>query len=33
MPPVLVADDVLAFAPQVDGLLLLAGEGARGAMH
>lgn len=30
MPPVLAADDVLAFAPQVDGLLLVVGEGATG---
>lgn len=28
MPPVLAADDVLAFAPQLDGLLLVVGEGA-----
>ena len=27
MPPVLAADDVLAFSPQVDGLLLVVGEG------
>ncbi|MGH6610908.1 MAG: CpsD/CapB family tyrosine-protein kinase [Burkholderiaceae bacterium] len=27
MPPVLAADDVLAFAPQIDGLLLVVGEG------
>jgi protein-tyrosine kinase len=27
MPPVLAADDVLAFAPQVDGLLLVVAEG------
>ena len=26
MPPVLAADDVLAFAPQVDGVLLVVGE-------
>ncbi len=30
MPPVLAADDVLAFSPQVDGLLLVVGEGATG---
>lgn len=30
MPPVLAADDVLAFAPQVDGLLLVVGEGTTG---
>lgn len=28
MPPVLAADDVLAFAPQLDGVLLVVGEGA-----
>ncbi len=28
MPPVLASDDVLAFAPQLDGLLLVVGEGA-----
>lgn len=28
MPPVLAADDVLAFSPQLDGLLLVVGEGA-----
>lgn len=28
MPPVLASDDVLAFAPQLDGLLLVLGEGA-----
>ncbi len=27
MPPLLASDDVLAFAPQVDGLLLVAAEG------
>ena len=27
MPPVLAADDVLAFAPQIDGLLMVVGEG------
>lgn len=27
MPPVLAADDVLAFGPQIDGLLLVVGEG------
>jgi protein-tyrosine kinase len=27
MPPVLAADDVLAFSPQLDGLLLVVGEG------
>lgn len=27
MPPVLASDDVLAFSPQVDGLLLVVGEG------
>jgi protein-tyrosine kinase len=27
MPPVLAADDVLAFAPQIDGLLLVVAEG------
>ena len=27
MPPVLAADDVLAFSPQVDGILLVVGEG------
>jgi protein-tyrosine kinase len=27
MPPVLASDDVLAFSPQVDGLLLVIGEG------
>ena len=27
MPPVLAADDVLAFAPQVDGLLMVVAEG------
>jgi len=27
MPPVLASDDVLAFAPQVDGMLLVVGEG------
>lgn len=30
MPPVLAADDVLAFAPQVDGVLLVVAEGATG---
>jgi capsular exopolysaccharide synthesis family protein len=30
MPPVLASDDVLAFAPQVDGLLLVVGEGTTG---
>jgi hypothetical protein len=32
---VLIADDALTFAPQVDGLLLLAGEGGTGrdAVH
>lgn len=30
MPPVLAADDVLAFSPQVDGLLLVVGEGTTG---
>jgi protein-tyrosine kinase len=30
MPPVLAADDVLAFAPQIDGLLLVVGEGTTG---
>jgi capsular exopolysaccharide synthesis family protein len=30
MPPVLAADDVLAFGPQVDGLLLVVGEGTTG---
>jgi capsular exopolysaccharide synthesis family protein len=30
MPPVLAADDVLAFGPQVDGLLLVVGEGMTG---
>ena len=30
MPPVLAADDVLAFAPQLDSLLLVIGEGATG---
>jgi protein-tyrosine kinase len=28
MPPVMAADDVLAFTPQLDGLLLVIGEGA-----
>lgn len=28
MPPVLAADDVLAFSPQLDALLLVVGEGA-----
>jgi protein-tyrosine kinase len=28
MPPILASDDVLAFAPQLDGLLLVVGEGA-----
>jgi len=28
MPPILAADDVLAFSPQLDGLLLVVGEGA-----
>lgn len=28
MPPVLASDDVLAFAPQVDGMLLVVAEGA-----
>lgn len=28
MPPVLASDDVLAFSPQLDGLLLVVGEGA-----
>lgn len=27
MPPVLASDDVLAFSPQVDGMLLVVGEG------
>ena len=27
MPPVLASDDVLAFGPQLDGLLLVVGEG------
>lgn len=27
MPPVLASDDVLAFSPQVDGILLVVGEG------
>jgi protein-tyrosine kinase len=27
MPPVLASDDVLAFSPQVDGLLMVVGEG------
>jgi Mrp family chromosome partitioning ATPase len=27
MPPLLASDDVLAFAPQVDGLLLVLAEG------
>jgi protein-tyrosine kinase len=27
MPPVLAADDVLAFAPQIDGLLMVVAEG------
>lgn len=30
MPPVLAADDVLAFAPQVDGMLLVVSEGMTG---
>jgi protein-tyrosine kinase len=30
MPPILAADDVLAFAPQLDSLLLVVGEGATG---
>lgn len=30
MPPVLAADDVLAFAPQIDGLLLVVAEGTTG---
>ncbi|HEX2494457.1 MAG TPA: CpsD/CapB family tyrosine-protein kinase [Steroidobacter sp.] len=30
MPPVLAADDVLAFAPHVDGVLLVVGEGTTG---
>jgi capsular exopolysaccharide synthesis family protein len=30
MPPVLAADDVLAFSPQVDGLLMVVGEGTTG---
>jgi protein-tyrosine kinase len=30
MPPVLAADDVLAFGPQIDGLLLVVGEGTTG---
>ena len=30
MPPILAADDVLAFAPQIDGLLLVVGEGTTG---
>jgi protein-tyrosine kinase len=28
MPPILASDDVLAFAPQLDGVLLVVGEGA-----
>lgn len=28
MPPLLASDDVLAFAPQVDGVLLVVGEGS-----
>lgn len=28
MPPVLASDDVLAFSPQLDGILLVVGEGA-----
>jgi protein-tyrosine kinase len=28
MPPLLLADDVLAFAPNIDGVLLVATEGA-----
>ena len=31
MPPVLAADDVLAFAPQIDGLLLVVAEGTTGS--
>lgn len=30
MPPVLAADDVLAFAPQIDGVLLVVAEGTTG---
>lgn len=30
MPPVLASDDVLAFAPQVDGMLLVVAEGTTG---
>ena len=30
MPPVLAADDVLAFAPQFDGMLLVVAEGTTG---
>lgn len=35
MPPVLAADDVLAFAPQIDGLLLVVAEGTteRNSLH
>lgn len=35
MPPVLASDDVLAFSPQIDGLLLVVGEGAtsRDSLH
>jgi protein-tyrosine kinase len=35
MPPVLAADDVLAFAPQVDGVLMVVGEGTttRDSLH
>jgi Mrp family chromosome partitioning ATPase len=35
MPPLLASDDVLAFAPQVDGLLLVVSEGitARGSLE
>ncbi len=28
MPPLLLSDDVLTFAPQVDGLLLVVSEGS-----
>lgn len=30
MPPILASDDVLAFSPQVDGVLLVVAEGATG---
>ncbi|HEY0681404.1 MAG TPA: CpsD/CapB family tyrosine-protein kinase [Steroidobacter sp.] len=35
MPPVLASDDVLAFSPQVDGMLLVVAEGttSRDALH